>query len=116
MRRLAITAALMVAACVPRQAPAPQAPAPQRQPTQQAPQRNDLIGLTAAQLIGIFGTPALQVREGDGLKLQFRSRSCVLDAYLYPEPSQEHVTYVEARHPSGEPANAQSCYDALKSR
>ena len=30
--------------------------------------------------------------------------------------TQEQVTYVEARHPSGEPANAQSCYDALKSR
>ena len=75
-----------------------------------------MIGLTAAQLIGIFGTPALQVREGTGLKLQFRGRGCVLDAYLYPEPSQEHVTYVEARLPSGELTNAQGCYDALKSR
>jgi hypothetical protein len=122
MRRLALSAALLlVAACVPRQAPAPQVPAPQvpapQRPTSPASQqRNDLIGLTAAQLIGIFGTPALQVREGAGLKLQFRGRNCVLDAYLYPEPTQEQVTYVEARHPSGEPANAQSCYDALKSR
>jgi len=116
MRRLAISAALLVAACVPRQAPAPQAPAPHRPPAQAATQRNDLVGLTAAQLISIFGTPALQVREGAGLKLQFRGRNCVLDAYLYPEPTQEQVTYVEARQASGEPANAQSCYDALKSR
>ena len=116
MRRLAISAALLVAACVPRQAPAPQVPTPQRPTGPASQQRNDLIGLTAAQVISIFGTPALQVREGAGLKLQFRGPNCVLDAYLYPEPTQERVTYVEARHPSGEPANAQSCYDALKSR
>ena len=111
-----MSATLLVSACVPRQAPTPQAPAPQRQPGQPAPQRNDLIGLTAAQLIAIFGTPALQVREGAGLKLQFRGRNCVLDAYLYPEPRQELVSYVEARSLSGEPANAQGCYDALKAR
>ena len=72
------------------------------------------MGLSAAGLVNLFGTPALQVREGPGLKLQFRSRSCVLDAYLYPEPTEERVTYVETRLPSGDPANAQSCYDTLK--
>ena len=115
MRRFALSAVLVVAACAPRTAvtPPPNAARPQ---TQQPAQRNDLMGLTAAQLVAILGTPALQVREGAGLKLQFRSRNCVLDAYLYPEPSQEKVTYVEARSPSGEPANAQNCYDALKSR
>ena len=116
MRRLVIPAVLLIAACAPRQVPPPQTPAPQRQPTQAPQERNDLIGLTAHQLINIFGTPALQVREGAGLKLQFRGRNCVLDTYLYPEPTQERVTYVEARSPSGDPANAQSCYDALKSR
>ena len=113
MRRLALSALLIVAACAPRTAVTPPTTVPRPQPQQPA-QRNDLIGLTAARLIGIFGTPALQVREGAGLKLQFRGRSCVLDAYLYPEPTQEHVTYVEARSPSGEAVNAQSCYDALK--
>ncbi len=48
---------------------------------------SDLIGATAGQLIQLMGQPALQVREGPGLKLQFRGRSCVLDAYLYPTPS-----------------------------
>ena len=115
MRRLAIPAVLMVAACAPR--PAIQTPAAQptaQRPAHSAPGRNDLIGMSAAQLIGIFGTPALQVREGPGLKLQFRSRSCVLDAFLYPEPTEERVTYVEARLPSGDPTNAQACYDTLK--
>jgi hypothetical protein len=112
MRKLALSTVLIVAACAPRQVVAP--PVTVAQPPPQAAQRNDLIGLTAPQLIGIFGSPALQVREGPSLKMQFRSRSCILDAYLYPEPTQERVSYVEARLPSGDPANAQSCYDTLK--
>ena len=111
MRKLALVAVLFAAACAPRQVAAPPVTGT---PPPQAAQRNDLIGLTAPQLIGIFGSPALQVREGQGLKMQFRSRACVLDAYLYPEPTQERVTYAEARLPSGDPANAQSCYDTLK--
>jgi len=113
MRRFALSAVLIVAACAPRTAVTPPTTVPRA--AAQPAQRNDLIGLTAPQLIAIFGAPALQVREGAGLKLQFRGRNCVLDTYLYPEPTQEHVTY-EARSPSGEPANAQGCYDALKSR
>ena len=112
MRRLAFCSFLAIAACAPRQVAAPAVTVVP--PPPQAAQRNDLIGLTAPQLIGIFGSPALQVREGPGLKMQFRSRSCVLDAYLYPEPSQERVSYVETRLPSGDPASAQTCYDTLK--
>jgi hypothetical protein len=45
-----------------------------------------------------FGTPALQIREGNSLKLQFRSDQCVLDAYLYPTGNAPYrVTYVDTR-------------------
>ena len=54
--------------------------------------------MTAEDLVRRFGTPALQIREGDGLKLQFRSPQCVLDAYLYPGGNAPHrVTYVDTR-------------------
>ena len=53
--------------------------------------RSSILGLTAAELVGHFGNPALQVREGVGLKLQFRSPRCVLDAYLYPPASGSGV-------------------------
>ena len=54
--------------------------------------------MTADQLVRRFGTPALQIREGQSLKLQFRSNLCVLDAYLYPTGNAPHrVTYVYAR-------------------
>lgn len=114
MRRvLALSAALLLAGCA--TTPQPQTPAPQPvQPVQPVQQRNDLIGMSAAELIRTFGTPALQVREGPGLKLQFRGGACVLDAFLYPSSGGERVTYVDTRLPNGASANAQSCYDALK--
>lgn len=59
-----------------------------------------LLGLTAEQLVQRFGNPALQIREGNSWKLQFRSARCVLDAYLYPETSGQapyRVTYVDTR-------------------
>lgn len=54
--------------------------------------------MTADELVRRFGTPALQIREGTSLKLQFRSSLCVLDAYLYPTGNAPHrVTYVDTR-------------------
>ena len=56
------------------------------------------MGMTPDELVRRFGTPALQIREGQSLKLQFRSNLCVLDAYLYPTGNAPHrVTYVDAR-------------------
>lgn len=61
--------------------------------------RGPIIGLTADELVRRFGTPALQIREGQSLKLQFRSAQCVLDAYLYPSGQAPHrVTYVDTRN------------------
>ena len=60
--------------------------------------QGDIIGLTAPELVQRFGTPALQIREGESLKLQFRGRMCVLDAYLYPTGNAPYrVSYVDAR-------------------
>ena len=114
MRRLTLFALLLLAGCetVPEQTPTPQPITPR--PVQPAPQRNDLVGMSASQLVQIFGPAALQIREGSSLKMQFRSRSCVLDAFLYPSAGGERVTYVEARLPNGAATNAQGCYDTLK--
>lgn len=103
MRRvLVLLATLSLAACAtqttPVQTQQEQAPPPAPENT-----RGHLIGLTAEELVQRFGTPALQIREGNSWKLQFRSGLCVLDAYLYPNGSSQtpyRVTYVEARTPS----------------
>jgi len=97
MRRLlALSVSLLVAGC----ATAPTTPVQQpQQPVQEEPTvRSQVIGMTAPELIHFLGTPALQIREGESLKLQFRSSQCVLDAYLYPSGNAPmRVTHVDAR-------------------
>ncbi|WP_407828335.1 hypothetical protein [Sphingomonas sp.] len=108
MRRfLALCLILFAAACAPRpQQPAP-APAAPVQPQQR---QSSLYGLTAQELVGHFGKPALQIREGTSVKLQFRGPRCVLDAYLYPSrDAQMRVTYVDTRSPSGADMNQAAC-------
>ncbi|MFP5329393.1 MAG: hypothetical protein ACLGHC_04565 [Alphaproteobacteria bacterium] len=84
---------LVLAACT--TAPKPVEPA---QPVQAPHVPSAILGMTAAQLVQRFGTPDLQIREGDSLKLQFRSDLCVLDAYLYPTGTAPHrVTHVDTR-------------------
>jgi hypothetical protein len=114
MRRpaLALPALLVLAGCAARQ-PEPQ---PQAAPVVTAPTATrQLIGLTAPELVGHFGSPALQVREGTSLKLQFRSRRCVLDAYLYPSTGGAlRVSYVDTRLPSGVDTDQAACISALE--
>ena len=74
-------------------------------------------GARAAQLLAMFGTPALDVPEGDARKLQFRGSNCVLDVYLYPlRPREEPVaTWIEARRPdTGNDVDRAACIAALK--
>jgi hypothetical protein len=97
MRRLILASTLILAGCAtrPQQPPAPRIPQPV-EPV--SPQARELRGLTPNEMVSHFGRPALQIREGNSLKLQFRSDQCVLDAYLYPSGNAPYrVTYVDAR-------------------
>lgn len=121
MRTLIPAAALLfVAACAPRPAPAP-TPAPTAQ-TPAAAKSHDhstLNGMTANELAEHFGRPRLQVREGDGTKLQFAGPNCVLDAYLYPASSGQgvpRVTHVDARNFQGADVNTQGCIASIEGR
>ncbi|HEX5238274.1 MAG TPA: hypothetical protein VFW39_07420 [Sphingomicrobium sp.] len=113
MRRLIIASALLLAGCAtrPQQPPAEQAPPP---PQPVSPQTRQILGLTANELVGHFGRPALQIREGTSLKLQFRGRSCVLDTYLYPQNGVLRVTHVDARTPLGYDTDQAACIFALE--
>ena len=117
MRRTFAFAALLLAGC----ATAPQ-PGPQPQParpslvTPSPPLRGELIGMTASELVQRLGSPALQVREGQSLKLQFRGSRCILDAYLYPplnSSGPERVAHVDARLPSGTETDPRVCVATL---
>ena len=115
MRRLVPAFTLALAACAPR----PQQLPPTPQPVVAAPAsqvRSGILGATASELVSLFGNPALQVREGVGLKMQFRRRNCVLDAYLYAPPTGgvQRVTYVNTRYQSGADADQPTCVRLLR--
>src|SRR3954471_18548013 len=113
MRRIILASTLLIAGCATRPQPEPQAPAVQS-PTTREPR--GILGLTTTELVGHFGNPALQVREGTSLKLQFRGRSCVLDAYLYPQGGVGvmRVTHVDTRSPNGSDTDQAACILALE--
>lgn len=103
----------------------PTKPAPPPKPVFRAPDVQKLPGLesvidnNAATLVRQFGTPQLDVREGDMRKLQFAGQPCVLDVFLYPlKPGGEPVaTYVDARRASdGRDVDRAACIAALMQR
>ena len=111
---LTLTGALLLAGCATAPAPEPEKPQPVVPTGPKIP--GTLLNMTAAELIQKMGQPALQVREGPGLKLQFKNRSCILDAYLYPSTSgglPERVTHVDTRLANGNDTSQQSCVASL---
>jgi hypothetical protein len=113
MRRLSTLAlVLAVAACAPR----PQTGSAPPPAVVQPEASNSLTGLTAQDLVGRFGSPQLQIREGNSVKLQFRSQECVLDAYLYPSGNSGtlKVTHVDTRRPSGADIPQAACTFSLR--
>jgi hypothetical protein len=76
-----------------------------------------VIGATTAQLTREFGTPRLDVWEGDARKLQFTGTPCVLDVYLYPSAQgrEPQATYVEARRTTdGRDVDRAACIAGLR--
>ena len=115
MRRIiALSLSLLLAACAtrPEQVQSPQSTSAQPQFGEQS----SVIGLTAQELVGRNGSPALQIREGNSLKLQFRGRRCVMDAYLYPSGGVGtlKVTHVDTRLPTGGDIDQAACIFSLR--
>jgi hypothetical protein len=120
MRCLILAALLIVAACAPRPAatPTPE-PASTATPAPSQDGHRAINGMTAGEVMQLFGKPRLQVVEGNGTKLQFAGPSCVLDIYLYPPssgPASPRVTHIEARNFQGGEVSAQSCAASVQDR
>ena len=113
MRRILALALLTAAGCA--QVPKEPVTPPVTPVVPQPRESGTLIGLTGAELVGRFGRPELQIREGNSLKIQFRSSRCVLDAFLYPGAgAQYRVTHVEARALSGVDITQPACISDLE--
>ncbi|HEU0310474.1 MAG TPA: hypothetical protein VFR36_04565 [Sphingomicrobium sp.] len=119
MRHLLIPALLLVAGCASTPAPVPVQPVATPPPAAGSHDHSTLNGMSANELVEHFGRPRLQVREGDGTKLQFAGPGCVLDAYLYPSQSgagMPRVTHIDTRNPQGGPVNTQNCIASIEGR
>jgi len=107
MRRLTLIAMLLLSACGSNPRPAPV--------TQVAPQqreRGDLIGMSASELVARLGTPRLQIREGNGTKLQFEAPGCLLDVFLYPPAGRAglaRATHIDTRNRDGRSVDQGGC-------
>lgn len=114
MRRALVAAslALLASACASgNYVRSGQVPAPPDQATAgfRAPQVQHgdgiggIIGQQASSLTRRFGTPRIDLAEGDARKLQFAGNSCVLDIFLYPLEAggAQVATHVEARLKQG---------------
>jgi hypothetical protein len=111
-RKLLLASILFLAGCATRPQPQPETATPQPPPEREP---RGIVGLTAQELVGHFGNPALQVREGTSLKLQFRGRTCVLDAYLYPQTSGVlRVTHIDTRNLAGYDSDQAACIASLE--
>lgn len=78
-----------------------------------------VIGADAPALTRRFGTPRIDLAEGDARKLQFAGASCVIDIYLYPQrPGSEPLAaHVEARlRQGGAEADRSACIREVESR
>ena len=114
MRILIAVALLALSACA-RVATETATPTPPPAPVPQPRESGVLIGLTGNELVTRFGRPALQIKEGNSFKLQFRGQLCVLDAFLYPSTgAQYRVTHVETRSRAGTDTNQSDCIRTLE--
>lgn len=105
-----------VAVATPVRRPAPPVTPPPAK-IQSLPGVEGVIGATTAQLTREFGTPRLDVWEGDARKLQFSGTPCVLDVYLYPSaPGRDpQATYVDARRATdGQDVDRAACIAGLR--
>lgn len=105
-----------VSVATPVRRPAPPV-TPPRARIQTLPGVEGVIGATTTQLTRAFGSPRLDVWEGDVRKLQFSGAPCVLDVYLYPDaPGREpQATYVDARRATdGRDVDRAACIAGLR--
>lgn len=114
----ALLLALSACATAPRPVAGTSVPASRAVRAAPTPTRDGVLGLGAAQLQAMFGTPVAQLTEGSARKLQFAGAACVLDAYLYPPArgGEPAVTHVDTRRPTGEDTDRAACVAALRTR
>jgi hypothetical protein len=75
-----------------------------------------VIGADADALVREFGTPRLDIHDGNARKLQWSGTACILDAYLYPgdRGGRPTATFVDTRRGDGRDVDRTACITALR--
>lgn len=75
-----------------------------------------MIGANADALVRQFGSPRLDIRDGDARKLQWSGTACILDVYLYPgdHAGPATATFIDARRGDGRDVDRAACIAALR--
>ena len=116
---LAISMILLLSACGEEVARPVAALKPETRVPHHTPLRDEsggVIGADADMLIRQFGTPRLDIRDGEARKLQWSGTACILDAYLYPgdHGGRATATFVDARRGDGRDVDRAACVAALR--
>jgi hypothetical protein len=82
---------------VPPSAPALSAAAPMQPAALRYSILPALTGLSAAEVVGLYGEPDFRRTEPPAELWQYRSADCVLDLFLYSDPSGVRVVHGETR-------------------
>lgn len=75
-------------------------PTASTQPRRSAPRATmaDLMGAAPARLDNYLGSPEITRREGSGELRLYRSATCVLHVFLYPQNRIVQAAHIEARN------------------
>jgi hypothetical protein len=73
-----------------------------------------LVGLSAADLSAIIGTPRWMRRESPAQVWQYLGATCVLDVFLYEEGGVPTVVHAEARDESALPVTLAECLQRIE--
>jgi len=73
------------------------------------PDMRKLTGLSAAEVVALFGEPDFRRAEPPAELWQYRGADCVLDLFIYRDAGGAHVRHSEARDRSLVKAGTGSC-------
>ena len=75
-----------------------------------------LVGLSAADLTAVIGSPRWRRRESPAEVWQYQGASCVLDVFLYQEGGAARVVYAEARDESALTVTLAACLQRIEAQ
>ncbi len=75
----------------------------------------DMLGRTEKSLRAQYGDPRLDIREGEGRKMQYLTKKCVVDIYLFPPSAgkEAQVVHIDARDDAGRDLDRDGCVQQL---